>query len=103
MKKDKNSIKIDIETVKKTAKLANLSLGRQQSVLFVSQLKHIIDYVEQLNEINTDNVEPTSQVTGLINVWRQDKVTESLSQQQALSNAKSTANGRFKVKAILEE
>lgn len=92
-------MKIDVSHV---AKLANLPLSDAEKKKFEKQLSETLDYVKQLEEIDTKGVEPTSQVTGLENVTREDEVTPSLSQEEALSNAKSTHNGFFKVPAILE-
>lgn len=91
-------MKFDISHV---AKLANLPLTDEEKKKFESQLEEAIQYIEGLNEVNTEGVEPTSQVTGLENVLREDEVKPSLSQEQALLNARSTHNGFFKVKGIL--
>ncbi|MEK7518093.1 MAG: Asp-tRNA(Asn)/Glu-tRNA(Gln) amidotransferase subunit GatC [Patescibacteria group bacterium] len=93
-------MKINITHV---AKLANLTLSKEEQEKFESQLSSVLDYVNKLKEIDTKNVEPTSQVTGLENVTREDEVKPSLSQEEALSNTKSKHTGLFKVKAILEE
>lgn len=85
------------------AKLANLPLTPVEEKKFEKQLSEILSYVEKLKEVDTKNVEPTSQVTGLENVTREDKTIPSLSQEEALSNTKSQHNGLFKVKAILGE
>lgn len=84
------------------AKLANLSLSTTDEKKFETQLEETIKYVEELDSVDTKGVEPTSQVTGLENVTREDKATPSLSQEEALMNAKSKLNGFFKVDAILE-
>ncbi|MBI2036376.1 Asp-tRNA(Asn)/Glu-tRNA(Gln) amidotransferase subunit GatC [Candidatus Microgenomates bacterium] len=92
------------------AKLANLPLSEEEKRKFGKQLSSILDYVNKLGEVDTKDVEPTSQVTGLENVTREDVVTPSLPQEEVLKNApstgsgqaKSTHNGFFKVPAILE-
>lgn len=91
-------MKIDVNHV---AKLANLPLKPKEEKKFEEQLSEALDYVKKLEEIDTENVEPTSQVTGLENVTREDEATPSLTQEEALSNTKSQHNGFFKVKAIL--
>lgn len=96
-------IKIDKETVKKTARLANLTLAKTELDELTGQLKEIIAFVEKLNEVNTASTEPTSQVTGLENVWRRDKIEPGLKSAEALKNTKATQDGRFKVKAILNK
>lgn len=93
-------MKIDVNHV---AKLANLPLKPEEKEKFEKQLSEILSYVGKLKEINTKNVEITSQVTGLENVTREDETTPSLSQEEALLNTKSQHNGLFKVKAILEK
>ncbi len=93
-------MKIDIAHV---AKLANLPLKPEEKNKFEKQLSEILAYVEKLKEVDTKNVEITSQVTGLENITREDTTTPSLSQEEALSNAKSKQNGLFKVPAILEK
>lgn len=85
------------------AKLANLPLKSEEKEKFEKQLSETLSYVEKLNSINTNGIEPTSQVTGLENVTREDETSPSLSQKEALSNAKSKHNGLFKVPAILED
>ena len=93
-------MKIDVGHV---ARLANLTLSKREQDKFGRQLSEILSYVEKLNEVDTKNIEPTSQVTGLENVTREDEAKPSLSQEEVLSNSKSTHNGMFKVKSILDE
>jgi len=87
--------------VKHIAKLANLTLSEEEEKKFEIQLEETVEYIEGLSEVDTNGIEPTSQVTGLENVTREDKITPSLSQSDALKNAKSTHKGYFKVKGIL--
>lgn len=91
-------MKLDISHI---AKLANLTLSDEEKKKFTNQLEETIKYIQNLDEVNTEGIEPTSQVTGLENVTREDEVRPSLTQEQALSNSKSTHNGFFKVKGIL--
>lgn len=92
-------MKIDVPHI---AKLANLPLKPEEEKKFEKQLSEILTYVEKLKEVNTENVEATSQVTGLENVTREDAAAPSLSQDEALSNTKSQHNGFVKVPVILE-
>jgi len=85
------------------AKLANLPLSHEEKQKFEKQLEETLSYVENLKEIDTKDVEPTSQVTGLENVTREDAASPSLTQEEALSNTKSIHNGFVKVTAILEQ
>lgn len=92
--------KLSKEEVLHIAKLANLSLTSQEVEIFSRQLSETLDYIERLKDLNTDKVSPTFQTTGLKNVTREDKIKPSLSQKEALKNAKSTYKGFFKIKAI---
>ena len=93
-------MKIDIGHI---AKLANLEIKEEEKEKLQKQLSLILQYVNKLNEVDTKNVEITSQVTGLENVTREDETAPSLTQGETLSNIKSQHNGLFKVKAILEK
>jgi aspartyl-tRNA(Asn)/glutamyl-tRNA(Gln) amidotransferase subunit C len=92
-------MKIDVVNV---AKLANLPLKPEEEKKFEKQLSDILTYVEKLKEVDTKNIEITSQVTGLENISRKDASAPSLTQDQALANTSSKQNGSFKVKAVLE-
>lgn len=89
----------------KVAKLAHLSLTAAQEEKFTKQLDSVLAYISKIQELKTDDVEETNQVTGLTNVFRQDEVDTSriLTQKEALSNAKKTHKGYFMVPAIFEE
>ncbi len=82
------------------AKLANLPLTKVEEELFSKQLSSTLSYVQQLDEVATKGIEPTAQVTGLVNVFRDDVVTPGLSQEEALKNAPGQYKGFFKVKSI---
>lgn len=93
-------MKIDVNHV---AKLANIPITKEEEQKLIKDLTETLDYIEQLNSIDTSNIEPTNQVTGLENVLREDEIEPSLSQDNTLKNSNSTINGLFKVPAILEE
>ena len=65
---------ITIKQVEHVAKLAKLSLDEDEKVKFTDQLGKIISYVELLNEVNTENVEPMTQAVPKINVMREDEI-----------------------------
>lgn len=92
-------MKIDI---RKVSILANLSIPEQDILVFEKQLDETLTTIQRLNEVDTTDIIPTSQVTGLENVLREDIVKPSLSQEEALKNAKHTYNGFFVVPAVLE-
>lgn len=94
---------LDLKLIKHVALLADLKLGKKEVKKLQKQLSEILDYFNVLNKLNTKGVEPTSQVTGLENVFREDKPRPSLSQEEVLSGGKEKHNDFFKVKAIFEE
>jgi aspartyl-tRNA(Asn)/glutamyl-tRNA(Gln) amidotransferase subunit C len=96
--------KLTKDEVLHVAKLAKLNLSDPEVKKFLPQLSKVVDYIGQLNEVDIKDVEPTAQVTGLENVYREDEInsTNVLSQDAALSGTEKTYNGYFKVGAILE-
>lgn len=95
-------MKIDVKHV---AKLANLAPSSSQIKLFEKQLQSVLDYISKLNEVDTEKIDETSQITGLENVLREDNADSSrtLSQDEALSNTKSKKNGLFKAKGVFDD
>ena len=89
--------------VKHVATLSNLDLTNSEIDKFLPQLSNIIKFIGELSKVDTKKVNPTTQVTGLTNVYRENDTPneESLTQDEALSNTDSY-NGFFKVPAILE-
>jgi aspartyl-tRNA(Asn)/glutamyl-tRNA(Gln) amidotransferase subunit C len=95
-------MKITKQEVEHVAKLARLELSEQQKDTFTDQLSKILTYVEQLNELDTKGVEPTSHVLDIKNVMREDIPGESLPQERALANAPEKAAGHYRVPKIIE-
>lgn len=91
--------KVQIEHV---AKLANLTLSEKEEEIYSEQLSKILDYIDQLSKVNTDKVEPTFNVTGKVNVLREDEAGPVLSQDLALSNAPKQDRGFFVTKGVFE-
>ncbi|MCJ7804642.1 Asp-tRNA(Asn)/Glu-tRNA(Gln) amidotransferase subunit GatC [Patescibacteria group bacterium] len=97
----KNS-KLSEKEVKHVAKLAKLGLTPSEVKKFQEQLSEVLAYMEILKEVKTEKTEPTSQVTSLENVFREDKAKTSLSQKEVLSGAKQNYQSFFKIKRILK-
>ena len=89
--------------VAKVAHLARLKLSDAELDLFTTQLGQVLGYVELLNELNTDGVEPIAHVADIANVFRDDELKPSLPRAAALSNAPKTDGKFFVVPQILEE
>ena len=92
---------VDID-VKYVANLARLSLSAEEEQKIGAQLSNILGYIEKLKEVDVTGVEPTAHAFPLVNVTRPDEVRPSLSNEDALRNAPSTANGLFIVPKIVE-
>jgi aspartyl-tRNA(Asn)/glutamyl-tRNA(Gln) amidotransferase subunit C len=94
---------LTLTDVKHVAKLAKLDLTEDELKKFLSQLSSVVDYISELSEVDTDKIEPTSQTTGLEDVYREDVVVpaSTLTQEEALGGTDNFHNGYFKVKAIL--
>ncbi|WP_273852776.1 Asp-tRNA(Asn)/Glu-tRNA(Gln) amidotransferase subunit GatC [Guptibacillus spartinae] len=94
--------RITKEEVKHVANLARLEMDEAEVEKFTTQLDDIISMAEQLNELDTENIEPTTHVLDLKNVLREDKVQPWLSREEALKNAPDQENGQVKVPSIFE-
>lgn len=95
--------KLSQKDVKHIARLANLNLSEAEVEKFRLQLSAILDYMEVISSIDTSNVSPTTQITGLKNISRGDIPQTSLNQEDAVATAPSKHNGFIKVKAIFYE
>jgi aspartyl-tRNA(Asn)/glutamyl-tRNA(Gln) amidotransferase subunit C len=91
------------EEVKHIAKLAKLKLTEEEVEKFQKQLSEVLEYMKVLNEVETGRVEPTAQVTGLENVFREDEVSPSLEPNEALSCAPAREGNFFKTGVVLEK
>jgi aspartyl-tRNA(Asn)/glutamyl-tRNA(Gln) amidotransferase subunit C len=91
--------------IEKIAQLAHLEISREELLVFAPQIADIVAYVEQLNEVDTSNVEPA--LGGLTpegertESTREDMVAPSLGQQVALAEAPDAASGHFRVPKVL--
>ena len=89
------------DTVKYVANLARIELSEKEIEHFTTQLGRILEYVEKLKTLDVKNLEPTTHVLQMKNVYREDKVKKSLSASEALKNAPSKEGDLFKVRKII--
>jgi aspartyl-tRNA(Asn)/glutamyl-tRNA(Gln) amidotransferase subunit C len=94
---------IDIEQVRKVALLARLELTEAEEQAFTGQLNSILDYFEQLNELDTENVEPTTRAIETSNITRPDRLETFSDRQEILSCAPEREDDYFRVPKILDE
>lgn len=93
---------LDREDVDHVARLAYLSLSDDELEALTDELRDILDYVDKLATLDTDDVAPTTHAAALRNVLRDDKPQAGLSQEEALANAPVSEAGCFRVPAIIE-
>lgn len=91
------------EDVEHVALLARLNLDEAEVARYTHELNDILEHINKLNELEVENVKPTSHVIPIQNVFRKDKVSPPLSQSDALANAPDAADGGFRVPRVVEE
>lgn len=96
------SLKISKEQVENVAHLARLSLTEEEKAQMTKDMEAIITMADQLNELEIGDIEPTAHVIPIQNVFREDKLKESLDREKLLSNAPSSMQGCFSVPKIVE-
>ena len=94
--------RISIDEVKHVAHLARLAITEEEAEMFQKQLDAIITYAEQLNELDTTNIEPTSHVLAMKNVMREDERKQGLPIEDVVKNAPDHKDGYIRVPSILE-
>jgi aspartyl-tRNA(Asn)/glutamyl-tRNA(Gln) amidotransferase subunit C len=96
---------ISLKEVEHIAKLARLGLSEKEKEKYAKELGGILDYIGKLNEVDTQNIEPTSQVTGLENILRQDKDSHEVDIdkiKKIIGQAPEREDNFVKTKSILE-
>lgn len=92
---------LTIDEVEHVALLARLILNDKEKEEFAGQLSLILDYVNRLNEINTDEIEPLTHILPLYNVFREDIAEASPSRDEILANGPLLEDGQYKVPKIV--
>ena len=92
------------ENIDHISKLALLNLSDEEKDKLAMQLGDILKYFKKLDDLDTSNIDPTTHpIDGLKNVFREDEPWESLSNEEALKNAKHKKDGYIKAPRILKE
>ena len=91
---------ITVKDVEHVAKLARLELTEEEKEKFTSQLGDVLKYVEQMNEVDTSNVEPMAHAIDFVNVMREEVVKYEQSKEELMKNAPDAEDGFFKVPKI---
>ena len=94
--------KIDLEDVQHIANLARLTFDEQEMESYQYQLSRILDYIEKLNQLDTEGVPPTSHVIPIRNVMKPDEKRDLFQREDITANAPSTEQGYFEVPKVIE-
>jgi aspartyl-tRNA(Asn)/glutamyl-tRNA(Gln) amidotransferase subunit C len=94
--------KIDIKTVDEVAHLARLEFNEEGKQEILNDMNRMLAFVDKLNEVNTDGIEPLIYMTDEVNVLREDDAETSISQKEALKNAPKKDSDYFKVPKVID-
>ena len=97
-----NEKKIDSSSIKKLARLSRLEITQSSEQALINDLNQIIGFIDQLNEVNTKNIQPLNSVTGHDLPLRKDKVTDGKISDLILENAPEKTSGYFVVPKVIE-
>ncbi len=92
---------LTIKEVEHVALLARLELNEAEKQLFAEQLSSILEYVDKLNELSTDGVEPLAHILPVFNVFRPDEIQPGSPREEILANAPLIEDGQYKVPKIM--
>lgn len=96
-------MKLDRETVEHIAMLARLGLSDEEKDRLAEQLSSVLDHINVLQEVDTEDIPPTAQVIELQNILRDDEVEDSMSVEDVLHNAPRSEENFIKVNAVLDQ
>ncbi|MCI4128339.1 Asp-tRNA(Asn)/Glu-tRNA(Gln) amidotransferase subunit GatC [Bacillus haynesii] len=94
--------RISIDEVKHVAHLARLAITNEEAAMFTEQLDSIISFAEELNEVDTENVKPTTHVLQMKNIMREDVPDKGLPVEDVVKNAPDQKDGYIRVPSILD-
>ena len=94
--------KISLEDVQHIANLARLTFNEQEMESYQHQLSRILDYIEKLNQLDTEGVPPTSHVIPIRNVMKPDEKRDLFQREDIIANAPSAEQGYFEVPKVID-
>ncbi len=95
------NVGISIKEVEHLAWLAKIELSEEEKKIYTEQINTILEYFKIINEVKTENLEPTFNVQNLSNVFREDVIKPSLSRDESLKNAPRKEKGYIKAPKII--
>ena len=96
-------MKIDESTIKKLAGLSKLEFSEEEMKLITEDMTKMVDFINKLEEVDTENISPLIHVNEEYNNWREDEVAEMLSQKAALLNSPKKDSTYFKLPKVLDK
>ena len=93
---------VDRDTVIRVARLARISVPEGEIDTLAGELSNIMDWIEQLNEVDTDDIAPMASVADMKLRWRADDVTDGGISEKVTANAPDSQNGMFSVPKVVE-
>jgi aspartyl-tRNA(Asn)/glutamyl-tRNA(Gln) amidotransferase subunit C len=95
-------LKLSAQEVEHVAHLARLEITPKEKEKFTAQLNDILGYIDKLNELDTQGVEPMSHAIAVTNVFREDKVLDSIGTEKSLANAPDARGEFFRVPKVID-
>lgn len=92
---------IDKEQIKHIADLANLTISDDELEKYTQEMSSIVGFANELNELDTENVEITTSILGEYNIFREDELKESFDNSELLKNAPESQDGMFKIPKVI--
>ena len=92
----------DIQTIRKLAHLARLEFSEEKEQEMLGDLNKILNWVDKLSELDTENIEPLTHMTAEVNIMREDAAQNTVTHEEALLNAPKKDSDYFRVPKVLE-
>ena len=96
-------MKLDNETIVKIAHLARLEVNSTEKEALLNDMNNILNFMEKLNELNTEGVEPLIYLTDEVNVFREDEIKQEITVEEALKNAPKQDGKYFQVARMIDK
>jgi|TARA_B100000767_G_scaffold132537_1_gene125831 aspartyl-tRNA(Asn)/glutamyl-tRNA(Gln) amidotransferase subunit C len=96
-------VKINKEVITKLSSLSKLKFNKEEAELISEDLSKMVNFINQLNELETGGIEPLIHMNEEINNWREDKLGDVLDQEKALSNSPVKDGTYFKLPKVLDK
>ena len=96
-------MKLDNKTIDKIAHLARLEVSHEEKEALLESMNNILSFMEKLNELNTDGIDPLIYLTDEVNVFRKDEIRHEITVEKALRNAPKHDGKYFKVAKVIQK